>query len=126
MLKITLKRKKRNMYGSKTVKVDGIVFDSEKEARHYVVLKKKEPDGEIADLELQKTWVLQDGFRDKTGRWRRPITYLSDFSYTDVKTGKKIVEDVKSRATARDDVFAIKKKMFIKRYENEYDFKVVV
>ena len=112
------------MYGAKIVKIGDLVFDSEKEAKRYVLLKKREENGEISDLELQKRWVLQEAFRDKKGKWHRAITYLSDFSYTE--NGVKIVEDVKSKATVRDDVFAIKKKMFIKRYENEYDFRVVI
>ena len=124
MFKVTYKRQKKNKYGAKKVTVDGITFDSVKESRRYKVLKQMQENGEIAGLELQRRWVLQDGFRDKDGKWVRPITYLSDFNYTE--NGVKIVEDVKSPVTAKDSVFLLKMKMFLKKYGDEYNFRVVI
>src|SRR5574344_1314908 len=53
------KRRKRSMkYRSKRTVVDGITFDSKKEANRYCELKLLEKSGEIKNLELQKKFVL--------------------------------------------------------------------
>ena len=45
-------------YGNKKVQVDGITFDSRKEANRYAELKMLEKCGAIKQLELQKKFVL--------------------------------------------------------------------
>lgn len=91
---------------------DGISFDSKRELARYKQLKLLERANEITNLELQKRFILQDGFRfnDKA---IRPITYVADFCYYDVKKKCYIVEDTKGHRTTD---YKIKKKMFIKRY----------
>jgi len=71
--------------------------------------------GEIADLELQKPFVLQDGFRDKHGKWHRDIRYICDFYYFDKEKDEYIIEDVKSSVTANNAVYQLKKKMMLYR-----------
>jgi hypothetical protein len=100
-------------YNNKKTEVDGFLFDSKKEANRYTDLVLLEKAGEIAELELQPTFVLLEGFRDSEGKWRRPITYTADFRYKE--GGKIIVEDVKGHKTK---VFLIKQKLFLKKYQD--------
>lgn len=106
--------KTQRKYGNKKVVVDGIQFDSKREAARYVELKLLLANGAIADLELQPAFELQPGFRDaRTGRKERAITYIADFRYIDVATGRAIVEDAKGMKTA---VFQLKRKLFLRAY----------
>ena len=102
---------KSHKYGAKKTTVDGIRFDSKKEAARYRELKFQEHCGLISDLELQPEFVLQDGFRH-CGKWIYPIKYRGDFRYKN-KFGYTIVEDTKGHKTK---VYNIKKKMLLKRY----------
>lgn len=108
-------------YLSKKTTIDGITFDSKKEGLHYVELKKLEKQGKISNLELQPSFLLQDGFK-RDGKKYRPITYIADFRY--VENGKVIVEDVKSSFTAKDKVYKIKKKMLLYKYEG-FEFREI-
>ena len=97
--------------------VDGITFDSRKEAEYYQKLKLLEKSGKIKDLELQKEYVLQDNF--KLGKKTiRKITYRADFSYVSVEDDKLHVVDVKGYRT---EVYRIKKKMFEYKYGIELE-----
>lgn len=101
---------RRTKYGNRVVQMDGYTFDSVKEMNRYVDLKYMLLAHEITDLELQKQFELQPAFRDASGKMIRPIYYRADFVYKD-KTGKTVIEDVKSEATKNDAVYKIKKKM---------------
>ena len=109
-------------YLSKKITIDGIEFDSKKEGLHYQVLKKLEKQGKISNLELQPSFVLQERFK-RDGKTYRPITYIADFKY--VEDGKVIVEDVKSYFTAKNEVYKIKKKMLLYKYEG-FEFREVI
>lgn len=105
-------------YNSRKTVVDGIVFDSKKEAKRYVELKKKLAEGEITDLRLQVPFELVPSFTidiDGKTRKRRNIRYIADFVY--YEDGQKIVEDVKGRKT---DIYKLKKKLF------EYKFNTTI
>lgn len=95
----------------KTV-IDGIKFDSKKEAKRYIVLRELEKQGNIEKLMLQPRFLLQEGFR-KNGKAYRKIEYVADFMYE--QDGKLIIEDVKGIKT---DVYKLKQKLFEKRYQN--------
>lgn len=97
-----------NKYNAKRVVVDGIKFDSKREAHRYKELKLMERAGTITDLQLQPKFELQPGFTGPDGRRIRAIHYIGDFMYTDLETGNKVVEDVKGVKT---DVYKLKKKM---------------
>ena len=99
-------------YRAKKTEVDGIKFDSKKEAKRYIVLKALEGKGEIEKLMLQPRFLLQEGFR-KNGKAYRKIEYVADFMYQ--QGGKLIVEDVKGMKT---DVYKLKQKLFEKRYQD--------
>lgn len=108
-------------YNARKTAVDGITFDSRKEAERYKELKALELVGKIDMLELQPRFELQESFKHK-GKTIRKIEYVADFLYRDLSTYELIVEDVKGVKT---DVYKLKKKLFLKRYGNEYKFKEV-
>ena len=88
-------------YNAIKTEIDGFLFDSRREAIRYAELKMLEQAGEITDLELQPIFpcVINE----------KPICkYIADFRYTDVKTGKVIIEDTKGFKT---DLYLVKKKM---------------
>lgn len=88
-------------YRNTPTTVDGIRFDSKKEAYRYGTLKLLLAAGSIRDLEIHPPYPLVvNGV--KVGR------YVADFRYTDVGTGKQVVEDVKGVRTA---VYKLKKKL---------------
>jgi len=109
----TLKPSK-SKYGNRKVKVDGYTFDSVAESNRYLELKYMLLSGAIKDLQLQKKFVLDDGFRDNDGKWHREFTYVCDFYYYDNEKKDWIIEDVKSEATAKDKVYRIKKRFMAK------------
>lgn len=113
--------RKYSKYNAKKTIVDGHPFDSKREAERYCELKLFLKAGEIRNLELQPRFLLQDKFKDKTGTTHRKIEYVADFMYVD-KSGKTVVEDVKGVLT---DVYKLKKKMFLKKYDNQYDFREI-
>lgn len=108
-------------YNNKKTEVDGITFDSGKEADDYRALKLLERIGDIADLELQKVFVLREGFRDGSGKKHRSIKYKCDFFFFDKRSGKWVVKDSKGMKTP---TFRMKEKMFIEKYGDQYVFEV--
>lgn len=90
--------------------MDGITFDSRKEADRYLTLKAMEEEGLIVDLRRQVRYELVPAF-DVDGRHYRPVSYTADFVY--MEDGKTVVEDVKGMRT---DVYKIKSKLFARRY----------
>lgn len=99
-----------NKFHAKKVTVDGIEFDSCKEANRYAELRLLQRAGKISNLCLQEEFELIP----KCGR-ERPAKYHADFSYIDIATGKKVVEDVKSRATKTPD-YILRRKLMNWRY----------
>lgn len=110
-----------NKYGNKKVTIDGISFDSKKEARYYLLLRQMEKDGEISNLRLQVQYELIPAvYRDeirvlktKTKTIRkcvqRAVHYIADFVYTN-KDGIDIVVDTKGFRTKE---YILKKKMML-------------
>lgn len=81
--------------------VDGIRFDSKKEARRYVDLKTMERAGLIAGLQLQVPFRIEiNGFK--------VCVYQCDFAY--LRDGNRIVEDVKSSAS-KTRLYELKRKL---------------
>lgn len=76
-------------HATKTV-VDGITFDSKKEAKRYAELKLLERAGAIRDLRRQVRYELISAF-DVPGKHYRPTSYVADFVYIDCKTDRKSV-----------------------------------
>lgn len=105
-------------YGNRKTIVDGIKFDSKKEANRYLVLKDMLMHDEIEDLQLQPKFLLQESYKYNEVTIRK-IYYIADFSYK--KEGKLVVEDVKGKKT---DVYKLKRKLFLYRYK-DIDFREV-
>lgn len=115
------KMARQNKYNAKKATVDGHTFDSKREAERYCELKFFVRAGEIRNLVLQPRFLLQDKFVDKHGKTHRKIEYVADFLYID-KDDNAIVEDVKGMLTA---VYKLKKKMFLKIYDEQYEFREI-
>lgn len=98
---------------AKKIKFGGITFDSIAEKNRYVVLRRKESDGEISNLEVHKPFILID-----KSRFGRAIKYEADFVYErlDGSTAVVVVEDVKSEYTRKFPIYRLKKRLFAERY----------
>lgn len=113
------KQKKKSKYNNEKTVVDGIKFDSKKEAEYYIQLKLLKKAGEIKDIGLQPKFELQPGFK-KNGVTYRPITYIADFVITN-NDGTTEIVDIKGVET---QVFKIKKKLFEYMYP-DLNLKVI-
>lgn len=102
---------KSKYHATKTV-VDGITFDSKREAKRYSELKLMERAGVIKDLQRQVRYELIPAF-DAGGKHYRPTSYVADFVYVDTKSGEEVVEDCKG---FRTEVYKLKAKMFAHKY----------
>ena len=111
-------KKRKNKYGAVKTEVDGIVFDSRKEARRYTELKQLQEVGEITNLQRQKRYTLQPAF-ELNGKKFRSIEYISDFEYDD-KDGQHHTVDVKGKVLP---VFKLKAKLFA--YKFRYEIEIV-
>ena len=100
-------------YGNRKTVVDGVVYDSAKEARRGAELLLMERAGLISDLQAQVKYILIPAQRQRGKVVERAATYIADFVYK--QNGETIVEDVKSPAT-RTDVYRLKKKIMLYKY----------
>ena len=103
----------RSKFNAMKVTIDGVTFDSKKEAARYQELRLMERAGLIKDLELQPEYELIGAYRRQDGKWIQAIKYRADFRYLDTQTCKRIVEDVKGMQT---QVYLIKKKILLWKY----------
>lgn len=102
--------KYRNKKTFRLVNGEKVIFDSHKEARRFDELHLMLKSGKISELILQPKYDLIPSVR-WNGKTLRKITYSADFRY--VENGKTIVEDVKASAKFQDDVYKIKKRLFL-------------
>jgi hypothetical protein len=103
--------KRQHKYNARKTEIDGVTFDSKREAQRYVKLKARAAAGEIHALQLQPRFELQPSFKGANGKTIRAIHYVADFQY--VENGRVIVEDAKGMETA---VFKLKRKLFLFTY----------
>lgn len=101
---------KKNKYGNRKTTVEGITFDSAKEANRYRELKMLEISGLISDLKIQQRFEIVP----KAGGNKRSRFYIADFTY--LEGGKKIIEDVKSEITRKNPVYTLKKALVLWQY----------
>jgi hypothetical protein len=99
-------------YRSRKVTVNGIEFDSHREARRYQELQMLLRAGEITQLQLQKKYTLIPAQKKPSGGTERACTYTADFVYRD-KSGKEIVEDAKG---VRTQQYIIRRKLLLYVY----------
>lgn len=93
-------------YNAKKTTVDGLAFDSKREAARWLELKLLERAGEITDLRRQVKFTLipkQQGERE--------CAYIADFTYTE--KGALVVEDVKGAKTPE---YIIKRKLMLEKH----------
>jgi len=80
-------------YHAKAVVVDGMRFDSKREARRWHELQLRLRTGQIRSLERQVRIELHAAGGAKVG------CYIADFRYFDVERGAVVVEDAKGFKT---------------------------
>lgn len=111
-------------YHNKKIKVDGIIFDSKKEAVRYKELKILEKAGIIHDVQRQVKYMLipaqyeptssvyvkgNNKGKPKKGKLiERECAYYADFVYTE--NGETVVEDTKGVKTPE---YIIKRKLML-------------
>ena len=97
---------KGRVRGTKPITVDGIRFDSTREARRWQVLSLLEKQGHIYDLKRQVPIPLFGQCGPVLTPTARHMTYRADFTYRDARIGDALViEDPKGWQT---DVSKIK------------------
>ena len=106
-----------NKYRNTKTIIDGIRFDSKKEANRYSELRMLELAGTIYKLELQPKFLICKG-TVWNGRKQRDRYYIADFKYDDPEINNPVVEDVKGHKT---DVYKLKRSIFLEKYP-EYHF----
>lgn len=99
-----LARRASKYHAKKTV-VDGIEFDSAKEAKRYVKLRDMQEAGRIQGLRLQVPFEILPSF-ECDGVKYRGMRYIADFVY--YRDGKMVVEDCKGFKTPE---YKLKKKL---------------
>lgn len=109
-------RELMSKYNSRKTVVNGVAFDSKKEAARFGQLLLLERSGDLKDLKLQPEFTIQEAFKTTDGESIRAVRYRADFSYLRrVKEGpdtcwERVVEDVKGYRT-KD--YAIKRKLML-------------
>ena len=120
-------RRNGTKYNASKCVVDGITFDSRKEAKRYCELKLLEKGNVIRDLRLQVEFELlpnqyatekrygKNGkpLKDKKVLLERRVVYRADFVYILNETNETVVEDVKG---IRLPEYILKRKLFLYRY----------
>jgi hypothetical protein len=111
---------RKSKYHSQKVEIDGILFDSKREANRYRVLKEKAEMGQITSLERQVKFLLipKQAEPDTVGPrggikkgkiLEKECSYIADFVYID-ENGERIVEDTKGFRTPD---YVIKRKLML-------------
>lgn len=116
-------------YHAEKVTVNGITFDSKKEARRWLELTALEQAGKIHGLRRQVKYLLIPEQREscaeryksgpKKGQFKpgrvleRECSYYADFDYY-TEDGTHVVEDAKG---VRTEVYRLKRKMLLYKYK---------
>lgn len=101
-----------NKYGNRKVIVDGISFDSQREANRWCELSLLLRAGAIRNLRRQVGFELIPAQRIDGKLVERACRYVADFTYEQRSgdTWEKVVEDAKG---CRTEVYRIKKKLML-------------
>lgn len=95
-------------YHAKKTELDGITFDSKKEANRYAELKLLERSGAIHNLQRQVRYELIPAQKKDGKTVERACHYIADFVYEE--NGKTVVEDVKGYRTKE---YVLKRKLML-------------
>ena len=136
---LQINRTLKDKYNNVKTTVDGIQFDSKKEAADYMYdLKQQLAQGKIRDLKLQEKFLIQEGFYHELNKEKiQDVHYIPDFvffavdyisyRYSQYKGVRKriaiplknvwVVRDTKGMKT---DKYQLKRKLFMKLYPNYF------
>jgi hypothetical protein len=104
-----------NKYHNKKTAHEGMIFDSQKEARRWNELQLMQCAGMITEVQRQVEFVVVP----KSEKFRAS-KYIADFVYRETRTGEIVIEDVKGmRKGAAYQVFKIKQKLMWQIYNYE-------
>ena len=115
-------------YNSKKVEVDGIIFDSKKEAKRFKELKALESKGFIKDLKRQVKFILIPAqYKEEVGprggikktTLERECAYYADFTY--IKNGELIIPEEVTKISP-----AAFKSTFFKRFDSSSVTKITI
>lgn len=107
----------------KTVEYKGIKFASTPEMERYIELERKQSIGEIKDLERQKLFellpkiiryekkVLKTKTKIVERTDERAVKYHCDFYYYDIARGVYVIEEVKSKFTAKIRDYPLRRRL---------------
>ena len=98
-------------YHNQKVVIDGIQFDSKREAQRYQQLKLMVKAGVIINLKRQVKYELVPAQYIDGKCVERAVTYISDFEYDE--NGRHVVEDTKGMRTKE---YIIKRKLMLHKY----------
>lgn len=90
---------KNQKYSAQRITVDGITFDSKREAKRWAELKLLETAGDICELRRQVVVPLEGRDGPLLARKGRQMRITVDFGYVEVATGITIYEDAKGIPT---------------------------
>ena len=118
---------RKHKYHNEPTEIDGIHFDSRKEADRFKQLLGLQRAGMIRGLKLQPEFTLQEAFTTIEGERQAAIRYRADFSYYRIERHKLdgrgqmytsetfVIEDVKSEATRKNKAYRMKAKMMAEK-----------
>ncbi|HSW63912.1 MAG TPA: DUF1064 domain-containing protein [Dissulfurispiraceae bacterium] len=99
----------KSKYGNKKTEIDGIKFDSKKEAAYYLKLKDDKKNNRIGKFDMQVEYELIPTIKRKGKPAVRGVKYYADFVVYNVD-GSVDVIDTKGMKTP---VYRLKKKMML-------------
>lgn len=104
----------KNKFNAVKKTVDGIKFDSTREAKRYEELKLLVRAGKIKSLRVQVSYPLVKSVKYKNAKRAKPeMIYTADFEYWDIENNELVVEDVKSVATAKLTDYIMRRHMML-------------
>lgn len=91
---------KRSKYRNVKTEVDGLLFDSRREAEYWMLLRARQDLGEIRELRRQVDFpLLCPVALAAPGVNAQVSTYIADFTYVDARDGSRHVVDAKGHKT---------------------------
>jgi hypothetical protein len=112
----------KNKYNNKKVVIDGIKFDSKKEASQYIYYKHQKAKSEIKDFKMQVPFELIPSQKDfRTQRIiERACIYRCDFVINNLDGSTEYIEvkgwDKKKRKFITTKDYIIKRKLMLYKY----------
>lgn len=101
----------KNKFKAAKHELNGHTFASGREKRRYQQLLVLERAGKIKNLELQPKYEIIPKQIKSDGKAERAAVYTADFRY--IEEGMLVVEDVKSKATAKLADYVLRRKLML-------------